>query len=138
MNIERRQMTVQKYVMVLSEEEVADAIKDPRTLVTELKRVSGDINGLKAALGHASADVTNKHVKAVRQARKSPLKKNSAKKSGRGVKVATAAPAGKFQCEHCDRSFKTQGWLNQHQYKSHGGGNIGQVEIGTYGNGGDD
>jgi hypothetical protein len=126
MNIELRQMTVQKYVMVLSEEEVAEAIKDPRTLVTELKRVRGDMDMVKGAT-LSSLRLANKRVAAAKK--NAGTGKRSAKKSGRGVKVATAAPARKFQCEHCDRSFKTQGWLNQHQYKAHGGGNIGQVEM---------
>jgi hypothetical protein len=135
MNIERRQMTVQKYVMVLSEEEVAEAIKDPRTLVTELKRVRGDMDMVKGA----TMSSLRQAAKRVASAKKTPARaKRSAKRAGSKMKVAPAAPARKFRCEHCDRTFKTQGWLNQHQYKSHGGGNIGQVEIGTYGNGGDD
>jgi tRNA(Ile2) C34 agmatinyltransferase TiaS len=122
MDIEQREFRVQKYVLVLSEEEVATAIDDPTALVRELKRVAGEMVATKRAI-RATAE---KIVKARQERKASSRKKNSG-----GVKADK--PAGKFRCKKCGRTFNAQGWLRQHEARVHT-----DVEIGTYDGNGDD
>ncbi len=76
MNIGKRTITVEKYVMELSEEEVADAIKNPAVLVRELKRVSGNM----ALAKHAVV----KMEKRVKPAARNGQKKKTAEGDGTG------------------------------------------------------
>lgn len=133
MNVQQKQETITKYVFELSEEERLAAIADPSRLVRELKRAPI----ATAAMGHASVDVTKKHVKA---GRANQQKKNTAKvRRTRKVKAQSVAGDEKpFRCGQCEARFKTQGWLNQHEYKVHGIQHSGDVEIGKYGENGDD
>lgn len=133
MNVQQKQEMITKYVFELSEEERLAAIADPSRLVRELKLAPI----ATAAMGHASVDVTKKYVKA---GRANQQKKNTAKVSRtRKVKAQSGAGDEKpFRCEQCESAFKTRGWLNQHEYKVHGIEHSGDVEIGKYGENGDD
>jgi len=60
-----------------------------------------------------------------------PLKRAKIGKKKKPQKVAAVVEAteGAFRCPRCKRTFKTQGWLNQHEAKVH---DLGNIEIGTY------
>lgn len=131
---QKRMVEETKYVIELSEADRLAVIADPSGLVRDLKRapIAADLNG-----GVVPESITHRRsLKTSVTKRKTPLKKNSASK--REVKVKTAAPAGKFQCGKCERSFKTRGWLNQHEAKVHGVEHSGDIEIGSFGISGDD
>lgn len=115
-SIEKVEETVvrEMFVMRYDRAELEERAANPLLFVREIKAVldGGKHQPLKRAIAPA--------VK--------PTKKVQKKKPQK-VAAVVETTEGAFRCPLCKRTFKTQGWLNQHEAKVH---DLGNIEIGTY------
>ena len=113
-SIEKVEETVvrEMFVMRYDRAELEERADNPMLFVREIKAVlnGGSHQPLKRAIAPAAK------------------RTQIGKKKKKPQKVAAVAE-GAFRCKHCKRTFKTQGWLNQHEAKVH---DLGNIEIGTY------
>jgi len=121
--IEPKRETIIKESFVLTYEraELEEIVANPKPWLREIKAVldGGNQQPLKRTVGHASVDTTLAYVKAARKSAKIGKKKKPQK-----VAAVVETTEGAFRCPRCKRTFKTQGWLNQHEAKVHDLGNI--------------
>lgn len=117
-SIEKVEETVvrEMFVMRYDRAELEERKTNPMLLVREIESA---LNG--------KSDRKPGKVLAVRE--KKHTVKNGQKKKPQKVAAVVETTEGAFRCPRCKRTFKTQGWLNQHEAKVH---DLGDIEIGTY------
>ena len=126
-----RTIVEESFVMTFSRAELQAFVKDPRPFLRDVRHV---LNGSQMK------PLKSGKRQAARRSAETGKKNTASKRGPRSVKEITAQASDekKFRCERCEARFKTQGWLNQHEYKAHGVEHSGDVEIGKYGANGDD